>query len=218
MIKQFVFNHFQTNSYVVWDEKSKECALVDPCAEAGYEDEWLTQFVEGNGLKPVLVLLTHAHIDHIAGLRYVCERYHLPVTMHADGMKLLKQAEAYGTVMGFSVEAMDDLPCSYIEDNAVLEMGVGRPEELCRIECRFVPGHCPGSMAYVLHEEKMVLTGDALFRGSIGRTDLPGGDYRLLMESLHNRIMTLPDDYEVLPGHGELSTIGEERLYNGFLV
>ena len=212
-VKQFVFNHFQTNCYVLWDDETKQCAIVDPCAEAGYEDARLTQFVEENGLKPVSVLLTHGHIDHIAGLRQVCERYGLPVTMHADGMKLLKQAEAYGAVMGFSVRPMDDLPVCFIEDNAMLKI-VGQED----IECRYVPGHCPGSMAYVLPSVKMVLTGDALFRGSIGRTDLPGGDYRLLMDSLHNRIMTLPDDYEVLPGHGELSTIGEERRYNGFLL
>ena len=98
-------------------------------------------------------------------------------------------------------------------DGEVLEMGDG-----CKIECRYVPGHCPGSMAYVLHDEQMVLTGDALFQGSIGRTDLPGGSYPLLIEKLHSRIMVLPDEYQVLSGHGDLSTIGEERRYNGFLA
>ncbi|MBO4600168.1 MAG: MBL fold metallo-hydrolase [Bacteroidales bacterium] len=216
-VKQFAFNHFQTTCYVLWDEASKECVIVDPCAEASYEDERLAQFIEGNGLKVVKILLTHAHIDHIAGLREVCEKYHIPVTLHADGVKLLKQAEAYGTVMGFNVRAMDDLPCEFIEDNTMLEIGAGSATKGCQIECRYVPGHCPGSMAYVLHDEQMVITGDALFRGSIGRTDLPGGSYPLLIEKIQNRIMTLPDDYQVLPGHGDLSTIGEERLYNGFL-
>ena len=211
-VKQFVFNHFQTNCYVLWDEVSKECAIVDPTAEASYEDERLAQFVEGNGLKVVRILLTHAHVDHIAGLRQACERYKLPVTLHRDGVKLLRQAEAYGTMMGFGVTAMDDLTCEYIEDDAVLTIGEG-----CEIECRYVPGHCPGSMAYVLKDEQMVLTGDALFRGSIGRTDLPGGSYSLLIEKIQTRIMVLPDEYQVLPGHGDLSTIGEERRYNGFL-
>lgn len=208
-IKQFIFNHFQENCFVLWDEATKECAIVDPGAEAGYEDARLTQFVEEKGLKPVLVLLTHAHVDHIAGLQQVCKHYSLPVTLHEDGVKLLKQAEVYGSVMGFEVENMGGLPTHFINDGDVLPLG--------GIECRHVPGHCPGSMAYVLHEEKMVITGDALFRGSIGRTDLPGGDYDLLMAKLHTRILPLPDEYEVLPGHGDLSTIGEEKMYNGFL-
>lgn len=212
-VKQFVFNHFQTNCYVVWDEATKECAIVDPSAEATYEDERLSRFVTDNGLKVVYVLLTHAHVDHIAGLREACERYGLPVTLHRDGVKLLKQAEAYGAMMGFGVTAMDDLKCVFVEDGEVLQLGNG-----CKIECRYVPGHCPGSMAYVLHDEQMVLTGDALFQGSIGRTDLPGGSYPQLIEKLHSRIMVLPDEYQVLSGHGDLSTIGEERRYNGFLA
>ena len=211
-VKQFVFNHFQTNCYVLWDEATKACAIVDPCAEATYEDEKLSQYVEGNGLKVVKILLTHAHVDHIAGLREVCGRYGLPVTLHRDGVKLLKQAEAYGAMMGFDVTAMGDLSCEFIEDNDVLKIGNGE------VECRYVPGHCPGSMAYMLKEAQMVLTGDALFCGSIGRTDLPGGDYALLIEKIRTRIMVLPDEYQVLSGHGDLSTIGDERRYNGFLV
>ena len=211
-VKQFAFNHFQTNCYVVWDEATKECAIVDPSAEASYEDERLVRFVEENGLKVVRIMLTHAHVDHIAGLRQVCDRYKLPVTLHRDGVKLLKQAEAYGAMMGFDVQSMDDLSCEFIEDNDVLKIGDGE------VECRYVPGHCPGSMAYVLKDAQMVLTGDALFCGSIGRTDLPGGSYPLLIEKIRSRIMVLPDEYQVLSGHGELSTIGEERRYNGFLV
>ena len=217
-VKRFVFNHFQTNCYVVWDKATRVCAVVDPCAEATYEDEQLAQFVKSNGLMVVRILLTHAHVDHIAGLRETCERYGLPVTLHRDGVRLLKQAEAYGSMMGFDVRAMDDLPCEFIEDDEVLSLCPEAEAPGCQMECRYVPGHCPGSMAFVLHNEQMVMTGDALFKGSIGRTDLPGGDYRLLIEKLHSRIMVLPDEYQVLPGHDELSTIGEERRYNGFLV
>ena len=211
-VKQFTFNHFQVNCYLLWDEATKCCAIVDPGAEASYEDAQLTQYIKEKGLTPVRVLLTHAHVDHIAGLRQVCERYQLPVTMHPEGEHLLKQVEAYGAVMGFEVSQMGDLKTIPIADDEMVKVG----EE--EVECRFVPGHCPGSMAYVLHNENMVLTGDALFRGSIGRTDLPGGNYDLLLEKLHTRVLTLDDDYEVLPGHGDLSTIGEEKMYNGFLV
>lgn len=211
-IKQFELNHFGMNCFVLWDESTKQCAIVDPGAETLYEEAQVTQYIDEHGLHPTLILLTHAHVDHIAGLREMCELYGLPVTMHPDGKVLLRQAGAYGAVMGFEVENMDTLDVVEIQDNDVLQLG----EE--RIECRAVPGHCPGSMAYVVPSAKVVLTGDALFRGSIGRTDLPGGNYATLIEKIRTRLLTLPDDYEVLPGHGDISSIGVERLYNGFLI
>ena len=217
-VKRFTFNHFRTNCYVLWDEATKVCAIVDPSAEATYEDAQLAQFIEGNGLKPVKIMLTHAHVDHIAGLREACERYRLPVTLHEEGIKLLRQAEAYGAVMGFDVKPMDDLACEPIADNSVVSLATDSATVAGAIECRYVPGHCPGSMAFVLHNEQIVLTGDALFHGSIGRTDFPGGSYPLLIEKIHSRLMVLPDEYQVLPGHDDMSTIGEERRHNGFLV
>lgn len=211
MIKQFTFNHFEVNCYLIIDSDSKQCAIVDPACEASFEDAQLTQYIEQEQLQVTHILLTHAHVDHIAGLRQVCEHYKLPVTMHADGRKLLKQAEAYGSIMGFAVDNMGNLEISEIEDGNVLH--VGNTE----VECRYVPGHCPGSMCFVVPDEKAVITGDALFHFSIGRTDLPGGDYPTLIEKLKERILTLPDDYRVLPGHGIASQIGKERKYNSFL-
>ena len=212
MIKQFTFNHFEVNCYLIIDSDSKQCAIVDPACEASFEDAQLTQYIEQEQLQVTHILLTHAHVDHIAGLRQVCEHYGLPVTMHADGRKLLKQAEAYGSIMGFAVDNMGDLEINEIEDNDVLR--VGKTE----VECRYVPGHCPGSMCFVVPDEKAVITGDALFHFSIGRTDLPGGDYPTLIEKLKERILTLPDDYRVLPGHGIASQIGKEKKYNSFLI
>lgn len=234
MIKQFTFNHFEVNTYVIVDGATKQCAIVDPACEASFEDAQLTQFIETEGLKPVMVLLTHAHVDHIAGLRQVCEHYRLPVSMHAEGRKLLKQAEAYGSIMGFAVNNMDDLEVNEINDNDILSIengklridnsaGASNNSQFSTlnpqfIECRYVPGHCPGSLCFVLPQENAVITGDALFHFSIGRTDLPGGDYPTLIEKLKTRILTLPDDYRVLPGHGIPSQIGKERKYNSFLV
>lgn len=212
MVKQFIFNHYEVNTYLVADPATRQCAIVDPACQASYEDEQLRKYIADMGLTPSYVLLTHAHVDHIAGLRQVCEFYRLPVTMHADGRKLLRQAEAYGSMMGFAVDNMDDLEFNPLEDNQVLQLGE------TRIECRFVPGHCPGSMCFVLPECRSVITGDALFHFSIGRTDLPGGDYNLLISKLKERILTLPDDYTVLPGHGIASQIGKEKKYNSFLV
>lgn len=211
MVKQFTFNHFGVNCYVVYDEVAKECAIVDPAIEASYEDAQLYQFIEYKGLIPRYLLLTHAHVDHICGLRQVAEKYNLPVTMHSDSKALLRQAEAYGGIMGFDVKRLDDLETVHVDEGTELNVGG------IKIECRYVPGHCEGSICYVIPDEEAVITGDALFCGSIGRTDLPGGNYQQLIENLRSKILTLPDNYQVLPGHGEMSTIGDERKYNPFL-
>ena len=235
MIKQFTFNHFEVNCYVIVDTASRQCAIVDPAPEASFEDAQLTQYIEHEGLTVSHILLTHAHVDHIAGLRQCCEHYHLPVSMHAEGRKLLRQAEAWGAMMGFAVDNMGDLEVVELGDGDVIQVGGvrsegGGPDNQTQqpptsnltpptsIECRYVPGHCPGSLCFVVPSEKAVLTGDALFHYSIGRTDLPGGDYPTLIEKLKTRILTLPDDYRVLPGHGIESLIGKERKYNSFLV
>lgn len=218
MIKRFTFNHYEVNCYVVFDDRipttgeKRQCAIVDPACEASFEDSQLLQYLDEQRLTPTMVLLTHAHVDHIAGLRQVCEHFKLPVTMHRDGRKLLRQAEAYGAIMGFAVDNMEDLDVVEIEDGEVLKVGG------LDMECRYVPGHCPGSMCFVVAADRAVITGDALFHFSIGRTDLPGGDYATLIDKLKTRVMTLPDDYTVLPGHGIESQIGKERKYNSFLV
>lgn len=212
MIKRFTFNHYEVNCYVVSDEATQQCAIVDPACEASFEDSQLLQYLEEHHLVPAMILLTHAHVDHIAGLRQVCEHFKLPVSMHREGRKLLRQAEAYGAIMGFAVDDMGDLDVVEIEDDEVLKVGG------LDVECRYVPGHCPGSMCFVVPADKAVITGDALFHFSIGRTDLPGGDYGTLIEKLKTRVLTLPSDYLVLPGHGIESQIGKERKYNSFLV
>lgn len=218
MIKRFTFNHYEVNCYVVFDDRvpttgeKRQCAIVDPACEASFEDSQLLQYLDEQHLAPTMVLLTHAHVDHIAGLRQVCEHFKLPVTMHRDGRKLLRQAEAYGAIMGFAVDNMEDLDVVEIDDGEVLKVGG------LDVECRYVPGHCPGSMCFVVAADRAVITGDALFHFSIGRTDLPGGDYATLIDKLKTRVMILPDDYTVLPGHGIESQIGKERKYNSFLV
>ena len=212
MIKQFTFNHFEVNCYLIIDTATKQCAIVDPACEASFEDAQLTQYIEQEQLTVTQILLTHAHVDHIAGLRQCCEHWHLPVAMHTEGRKLLSQAEAYGSLMGFAVDNMSDLEVQEINDNDILHIGN------LEVECRYVPGHCPGSLCFVVKTDQAVITGDALFHFSIDRTDLPGGDYPTLIEKLKTRILTLPDGYRVLPGHGIASQIGKEKKYNSFLL
>lgn len=204
-IKQFVFSHFQTNCYLIFDEESRQCAIVDPCAVASFEDAQLDQYITANNLQVKCILLTHAHVDHLAGLRHVCDTYHLPVHLHKDSIQPLQQAPAYAPSMGFDLADFGSFECVLIHEGTKLLLGSSE------IECREVPGHLVGSMAFVLHAEKQVVTGDALFRGSIGRTDLPGGDFDQLMRSIRERLLVLDDDYLVLPGHGDFSNIGDER-------
>lgn len=211
MIHQFTFNHFGTNCYVVVDNETLQCAVVDPCMETNYEDAQLFQLIEQEKLIPVSILLTHAHVDHICGLRQATSRCNLPVTMHPDGVKLLRQAEAYGSIMGFDVQRMDDLPLQQVDEGDVVRVGNSE------IKCLHVPGHCPGSLCFVVPAEQTVITGDTLFQGSIGRSDLPGGKHQQLVENLRSKILTLPDNYKALPGHGESTTIGDEKHYNPFL-
>lgn len=211
MVKAFVLNHFGVNCYVVADEASRQCAVVDPAAESPFEDAELDEYIEREGLTVVRILLTHTHVDHIAGLTQCCRRYGLPATLHADGLPQLRGASLYARMMGFEVDNMEDLSVNEVEDGQVLMVGD------VEIECRLVPGHCPGSICYVVPSERTVLTGDTLFHMSVGRTDLPGGDYATLIDRLKQRILTLPDDYRVLPGHGIESKVGKERLHNPFL-
>ncbi|MBR1850354.1 MAG: MBL fold metallo-hydrolase [Bacteroidales bacterium] len=211
MITRLEQNHYQVNCYIVADTASHQCAIVDPAAETAAERDELEATIEQQGLAPTLLLLTHAHVDHIAGLRFACERYNLPVTLHPDGQRLLRQAEAYGSVMGFAPGKVDNLSLQFIAPGDVLTLGQ------TLIECRYTPGHCPGSMSYYIASEGAVVTGDALFHFSIGRTDLPGGNYELLIESLKTQLLTLPDAVRVLPGHGIASTIERERRYNPYL-
>ncbi|MBQ0016505.1 MAG: MBL fold metallo-hydrolase [Bacteroidales bacterium] len=211
MIESFTLNHYGVNSYVVYDSGSRQCALIDPAAEASYEEAQVKQFIEQQQLTPRYILLTHAHVDHIAGLRQASECYHLPVTMHPDGTQLIHQAVSYASIMGFEITNLDDLPTCFIQDNEILPLGQST------LQARYVPGHCPGSMCYVSTDDKCVITGDALFHLSVGRTDLPGGDHQLLIANIKDKLLTLPDEYSVLPGHGIRSTIGKERLHNPFL-
>lgn len=217
MVHQFTFNHYEVNCYIIYHADGGPCAIVDPGASASYEDAQITQFVDEHHLTPTLILITHAHVDHIAGLKPLCERYNLPATLHSDGKKLLKQAPAYASVMGFSVPTLTDIDTRFVNDGDLLDIAAGTDAAPLTIECRHCPGHCPGSLCFVLHDEKTVLTGDALFHLSIGRADLPGGDYDLLINQIKSKLLTLPDDYLVLPGHSITSNIGKERLHNPFL-
>jgi len=211
-IKQFPFNHYQTNCYLILDEESKQCALVDPCMEYDMEYLKVEQVIMNGGYTPVLLLLTHAHPDHVCGVERFVKRYGLPIITAKASDPFLKNVPNLGRMIGFPINSLDEVPRQYVNDGDVLQLGEHK------IKCLATPGHCPGSLSFYLEDAEMVITGDALFRMSIGRTDLAGGDYDVLIDSIKTKLFTLPPDTMVLPGHGECSSVREEELGNPFIV
>ena len=208
-IKCFVFNHIEVNTYLVYDE-TLSCVVIDPGMETAEENEVFTSFITHNNLKIKAVLLTHTHIDHISGLRCLYDLYKAPVYLHEDAKKILHQAEIYASVMGFETGNLEDIPVTTIDHGGIITFGQSQ------IEALFVPGHAAGSLCFCLHSDKAVFSGDALFNRSIGRTDLPSGNFQQLLDNLRTKVLSLPDDYTVFPGHGPETTIGYEKEHNPF--
>src|SRR3712207_5156213 len=198
---------FQENCYVIGDETTGTGALVDPGDEAAR----IALAVEHTGLEIGEILITHAHIDHVGAVGALVEEYACPVLMHAEAEPMLQQLPTQAMMMGLrfgKVPAVD----RQIEDKEALEVGG------LRLRALYTPGHAPGHLAFYVEGEGLVFSGDALFAGSVGRTDLFGGDMDLLLRSINERLMTLPDETRVCPGHGPQTTIGEERARNPFLA
>lgn len=208
-IKCFVFNHIEVNTYLVYDE-TLSCVVIDPGMETAEENEVFTSFINRNNLKIKAVLLTHTHIDHISGMRCLYDLYKAPVYLHEDAKKILHQAEIYASVMGFETGNLEDIPVTTIDHGGIISFGQSQ------IEALFVPGHAAGSLCFCLHSDKAVFSGDALFNRSIGRTDLPTGNFQQLLDNLRTKVLSLPDDYTVFPGHGPETTIGYEKEHNPF--
>ena len=197
---------FQENCYVIGDERTGEGALVDP----GDEAVRIALAVEHTGLEVGCIIVTHAHIDHVGAVAALVDEYSCPVLIHAEAEPMLGQLPTQAMMMGLrfgKVPAVD----RHIEDGEVLEVGD------LRLKALYTPGHAPGHLAFYLESEGLVLSGDALFAGSVGRTDLFGGDMELLMRSINERLLALPDETRVYPGHGPQTTVGDERRYNPFL-
>ena len=209
--ESFVFNPFGENTYIIYSATG-ECVIVDPgCATTGEEDR-LFGFIDSHRLKPLRVINTHGHVDHVVGNNAVKRRYGIPVAAHPDTQEDFKQAKRQAVWLGFQLVGDIDLPDVDLEDDELIRLGDGVLEVIC------TPGHARGSVSLYAPAEGWVFTGDALFCRSIGRTDLPGGDFDTLRESIRSRLFTLPDDTEVFCGHGEPTTIGEEKDFNPYVA
>ncbi len=209
-VQKFVFNPFQENSYILFDETG-DCLLVDMGSYTVDEKKEVLFFIENNKLKPVMIVNTHCHVDHLLGNSFFKNRLKVPVAAHADDEFLVKTAVEHGTVFGFEVEE-PPVPDQYLEEGSNISFGNSF------LEIFHVPGHSPGSVALYSSSDAFVITGDVLFSGGIGRTDLPRGDYDTLIRSITEKLMVLSDEVTVYPGHGPETTIGEEKRSNPFLM
>lgn len=204
------FNPIQENTYVVWDD-TLECVVIDAGNANPREDAALDNFLLEHRLKPVLAANTHGHFDHTLGVAHVKERYAVPFALSSKDQFLLDNAATSGSIFGVKVGAM---PSVDIDLETLPEIRFGKS----RLRVLRTPGHTPGHVVFHDPESKALFTGDTLFRESIGRTDLPGGDYSWIMRSILDVILPLGDDVRVYPGHGPETTLGHETLYNPFIV
>jgi hydroxyacylglutathione hydrolase len=209
-IESLVFNAFQVNTYLVKDEEGN-CLVVDPAFYSPEEERTFDDYIRDHELKVTGQVNTHCHVDHVLGVRHLKQKYQCPFRAHPNESGLLNNAPLMGQVYGLSVEPIPGID-ELISDRDLI------PLNSFSLHALLVPGHSPGSLSFYSPEGAFVITGDALFQGSIGRTDLPGGDYDTLIESIRSRLLTLPPETIVYPGHGEPSTIANEAMGNPFLT
>lgn len=206
-VQKFTFNPFQENTYVLYDE-TKECVIIDPGCYDKNEQEALKLFIEENGLKPVKLLNTHCHIDHVLGNFFVANTYELDLYMHKDDVVTLNNIPSYAHVYGFGAYQLSPEPSHFLEDGDKVKFGNSE------LDVIFTPGHAPGHIVFYSAKDSFVINGDVLFQGSFGRVDLPGGDFQTLKDSILNKMFTLPEDTIVYTGHGGETTIGIEKSSN----
>lgn len=206
ILEMLTVGPFQENSYILGDEGSGIGALVDPGDEAAR----IAMAVEQTGLEISSIIVTHAHIDHVGAVATLVDEYSCPVLMHAEAEPMLKQLPTQAMMMGLKFGKVPTVD-RHIDDEEILEVGA------LKLRSLYTPGHAPGHLAFYVEDEGLVISGDALFAGSVGRVDLPGGSMEVLMRSIEERLLTLPDETRVCSGHGPQTTIGNERTSNPFL-
>ena len=209
-IHQMTFNPFQENTYILWDE-TKECIIIDPGCYNEYERKELFNFIKKNSLLPVKLINTHCHIDHILGNNFVSETWSIELYMHKLHLILLESSGTVAETYGLDLFEGTPYPQHFLEDGEKLQFGSSS------LDILFTPGHAPGHICLLNNKEKFIVSGDVLFNGSIGRTDLPGGDHKTLIESITKKLMKLDEDVIVYCGHGPSTSIGKEKNSNPFL-
>lgn len=208
-VKAFTFSPIQENSYLLYNEKG-HALIIDPGCYFEDEREELQLFVQQNKLKPQLLLNTHCHLDHVFGNKWMHETYHLLLHIHPNEKQVLDFAPASGLMWNLPFD-------NYNAELKYLKEGGDILLDDDRLEILFTPGHSPGHVCFYCEEQGFVIGGDVLFRESIGRTDLPGGHFETLINSIKTQLFSLPDETMVYSGHGPATTIGHEKKHNPFL-
>lgn len=207
-IKAFVFNPFQENTFLLYDD-TKECVIIDAGCNEDKEFNQVDEFIKEKDLVVKSIINTHCHIDHIMGNAYLVNKYKVPSIAHKEDMPLMERSKDMAAAFGFEVDE-PPIPNHFVNEGDEIKFGNAV------LNVKHVPGHSPGSIALYNDAEKFVIVGDVLFAGGIGRTDLPGADYDTLISSIKEKLFTLNGDIVVYPGHGESTTIGHEKESNPF--
>jgi glyoxylase-like metal-dependent hydrolase (beta-lactamase superfamily II) len=208
-IKVFPFNPFYENTYLLSDETG-ECIIIDPGCHNSEEEEELKSYIAKSNLRPVKLLNTHCHLDHVFGNPFVAETWKLQLEIHPDEMGTLESFPMVCQVYGFNGK-IQPKPILTLEEGQQVKFGN------TSLDILFTPGHSPGSVCFYSVKEKFAICGDVLFQGSIGRTDLPGGDHETLLKSIREKLFPLPDDVKIYSGHGNFTKIGIEKKTNPFV-
>lgn len=206
----FTFNPFQENTYILYDQ-TNECVIFDPGCMTVEEENTLANFIASKNLNPRFLINTHCHIDHVLGNKYVSEKYGLELYAHKGEIPVLEANEMVANMYGVPYSKSPAIK-HYLDEGETLSFGQSE------LEIFLTPGHSPASLSFFHRESKQLIAGDVLFQGSIGRTDLPGGNFDTLIDSIKNKYYPLGDDVVVYPGHGPSTTIGIEKRSNPFLV
>lgn len=210
-LKRFEFNLFGENTYLIWDDATRDSAVVDPGMMNPEEYDEIVRFIVSENLIPKYILLTHAHVDHTLGVDFLTKKYDIPVIGHKADAALGAMRPQQAKMFHLPVDPEPLEIDRFVSDGADLKLGT----ELIKVIA--TPGHSLGGVCYYVPASHFILTGDTLFQGSVGRTDLPGGNQRRLIQSVRTKLLTLPSDTVVYPGHGPSTTIGREAAANPFL-
>tara|TARA_B100001057_G_scaffold255508_1_gene255760 strand:- start:1546 stop:2184 length:639 start_codon:yes stop_codon:yes gene_type:complete len=209
-LKSFTFNQFYENTFIVSDS-TNDCIIIDPGCYSNDEKNILKKYIEDNNLNPIKLINTHCHIDHILGNKFVARTWGLNLETHQNDIELLENSAEIARLYGFIDYEKSPSTTQFLNEGDIVEFGNSK------LKILYTPGHAPGHISLYSKEEKFIISGDVLFKSSIGRTDLPGGDFNVLIESIKTKILCLNDDTVIYCGHGPATTVGYERKNNPFL-
>lgn len=208
-LKTFEFSPIQENTYILYNEFN-DCIIIDPGCYFEEEKETLATFIEQNSLQPKLLLNTHCHLDHVFGNKFIAEKYGLVLHLHEKELPVLQVAPTSGLMYNMP---FDNYNGEFVFLQPGQKVSLGKDE----LDILFTPGHSPASVSFYSKADGFVISGDVLFKQSIGRTDLPGGNFDILIESIKTQLFVLPDETKVYSGHGDSTTIGQEKRTNPYL-